>query len=177
MRVLRLTALALVAVAIGAAGCSRTVEGNGTLAADLGTATPTSSPSGGGTETPDPTPSETETTSETPSPTPSPTTNPITTKRRLLCVLERASITSINSNFNKAKNRDAQITVLNSGAGQITGHLARSGLAPSDRIYAFGKAVLSQLNNLIRLARAGQTPSTTPYNQATTNFQKACSSV
>jgi len=103
--------------------------------------------------------------------------DPVTARRRVLCVLERASITSINSQFNKAKTRDAQIRVLRSGSATITGQLQRSKLPSSDRIYAYGKAVLSQLNNLVRVAQAGGSPSTGPYNTATTNFQKACSSV
>jgi hypothetical protein len=173
MRVLRLTAIVVVAAAVGAgaAGCSQTIAGTGTLAEGASVGTP--SPSGSATS--EPTPSETASSSPTPAPTP--TTDPVTVKRRALCVLERAAITSINSNFNKAKTRDAQVTVLRRGSTTITGYLRRSGLPGTDRIYAFGKAVLSQLNNLVRIADAGGSPSTTPYNTATTNFQKACSSV
>jgi hypothetical protein len=176
MRVLRLPALLLVAVAVGAGavGCSQSIAGTGTVAAGVatGTATPSGSPSGDPTDDPSPTG-----TSDSPTPTPSPTVDPVTGRRRVLCVLERASITTVNSQFNKAKTRDAQIKVLQSGATQITGQLASSKLPSSDRIYAFGKAVLSQLNNLVRVARSGGSPSTTPYNTATTNFQKACSSL
>ncbi|HEX6755518.1 MAG TPA: hypothetical protein VF109_06185 [Mycobacteriales bacterium] len=177
MRVRRLTALVVVAAAVGAgaAGCTQTIAGTGTLAEGASVGTP--SPSGSVTS--EPTPSETATSSPTPTPTPAPTptTDPVTVKRRALCVLERAAITSINSNFNKAKTRDAQVTVLRRGSVTITGHLRKSGLPGTDRIYAFGKAVLAQLNNLVRIADAGGSPSTAPYNTATTNFQKACSSV
>lgn len=176
MRVLRLPVLLLVAVAVGAgaAGCSQAISGTGTIAAGVptGTATPSGSPTGEPTD--DPSPTET---SSSPTPAPTPTTDPVTARRRVLCVLERATITSVNSQFNKAKTRDAQISVLRSGSTQITGHLSRSKLPGSDRIYAFGKAVLSQLNNLVRIAQSGGSPSTAPYNTATTNFQKACSSV
>lgn len=175
MRVRRLTALVVAAVAVGAgaAGCTQTIAGTGTLAEGASVRSP--SPSGSGSATPDPTPSETGSSSPTPDPTP--TTDPVTVKRRALCVLERAAVTSINSNFNKAKTREAQVGVLRRGSTTITGHLRRSGLPGTDRIYAFGKAVLSQLNNLVRIADAGGSPSTAPYNTATTNFQKACSSV
>jgi hypothetical protein len=173
MRVLRLPALLLVAVAVGAGagvvGCSQKVAGTGTLA--VGMASDGRSPSGS-TDSPSPGPSGTE--SGSPTPTPSPTPDPVTARRRVLCVLERASITSVNSQFNKAKTRDAQISVLRKGSTTITGHLRGSKLPTSDRIYAYGKAVLSQLNNLIRVARVGGSPSTTPYNAATTNLQKAC---
>jgi hypothetical protein len=149
MRVLRLTAVVVVAVAVavGTVGCSQTIAGTGTLAEGATVATPTPT---GTTDSPDPTP--TDTGSSSPTPTPTPTTDPVTVRRRALCVLERAAITSINSNFNKAKTREAQIGVLRSGSTSITGHLARSRLAGTDRIYLFGKAVLSQLNNLVRVA-------------------------
>lgn len=174
MRVLRLPALLLVAVAVGAGvvGCSQTVAGTGTLAEEVATGSPGPA---GPTGSPSPGPSESE--SGTPTATPSATVDPVTVRRRALCVLERASITSINSQFNKVKTRDAQVAALRTGAITITGHLQRSRLPSSDRIYAFGKAVLSQLNNLVRIAQAGGSPSTAPYNTATTNFQKACSSV
>jgi hypothetical protein len=175
MRVLRLTAIVVAAAAVGAgaAGCTQTIAGTGTLAEGASLRTP--SPSGSATS--EPTPSETASSSPTPTPAPTPTTDPVTVKRRALCVLERAAITSINSNFNKAKTREAQVGVLRRGSTTITGYLRRSGLPGTDRIYAFGKAVLSQLNNLVRIADAGGSPSTAPYNTATTNFQKACSSV
>jgi hypothetical protein len=174
MRVLRLTALAVVAVAVGTGtlGCSRTVAGTGSLAEDATVVAPAPTPTTG---TAEPTPTDTATSSPTADPTP--TTDPVTVKRRALCVLERAAITSINSNFNKAKTRQAQIGVLRSGSTSITGYLTRSRLPGTDRIYLFGKAVLSQLNNLVRVANAGGSPSTAPYNTATTNFQKACASV
>jgi hypothetical protein len=98
-------------------------------------------------------------------------------RRRLLCVLERASITSINEQFNKSKNREVQVRVLRTGATTIGGHLRRSGLPADDRIRQPGQGVLDQLNKLVRAAGAGGSPSTTPYNQATQRFQQACNAL
>lgn len=170
MRLSRLPA-ALVAGALltGVVSCAATIDGTGTLAADAvtgsGTPTATASP------TADPT-----TASPTPAPT-TPTTNPVVTKQRLLCVLERASITTINSQFNKAKERDAQIRVLRSGATTIRGHLVRSGLPETDGVRRAGTGVLDQLKRLVTDATGGNSPSTQPYNVATQKFQTACNKV
>src|SRR5918993_2251541 len=172
MRVLRLAVLLLVAAAVGAGvvGCSRTVAGTGTLAEGVTTTSPSPSRSSSRSSSPSPTdspgPTPSPTGSSSPGSTPSTTADPVTVRRRTLCVLERASIASINSQFNEAKSRDAQISVLRTGSTTITGHLKRSGLPGSDRIYAYGKAVQSQLNNLVRIAQAGGSPSTAPYNTA-----------
>jgi len=159
-----LTAVAL----LGGTGCARTIEGTGSVAEGVLTVAPTE------TATPDPSGSSdpTETT-----PAPTPTTSPTLVRQRLLCVLERASITSINTEFNKSKQRDAQIRVLRTGATTISGHLRRSGLPAADRIRKPGQGVLDQLNKLVREASSGGTPSTTPYNQATQRFQQACSAL
>jgi hypothetical protein len=180
MRALRLTAIVAVAIAVGggAVACSRTVSGTGTLAADAPTTTagPTGSPTG----TADPSPTETSS-SPTPSPTASPTPVSVDEARKprrlKLCVLERGAITSTNSNFNKAKTRDGQISALRNGSRTITTSLRGSKLPTNDRVYVYGKAVLDYLNTLIRGADAGGAPSTAPYNQATTRFQKVCSQI
>jgi hypothetical protein len=167
MRVSALPVLLAVAL-LGGAGCATTIEGRGSVAEGVVTAAPT------GTATPDPSgsPEPSETT-----PAPTPTSDPMLVKQRLLCVLERASITSINSQFNKTKNRDVQLRVLRTGASTIGGHLRRSGLPAADKIRKPGQAVLDQLNKLVRDASSGGTPSTTPYNQATRRFQQACSAL
>lgn len=172
MRLSRLPA-ALVAGALltGIVSCATTIDGTGTLAADAatgaGTPTVTASP------TVDPT-----TASPTPAPTTAtPTTNPVVTKQRLLCVLERASITSINSQFNKAKERDAQIRVLRGGASTIRGHLVRSGLPEADGVRRAGTGVLDQLKRLVTDATGGNSPTTQPYNVATQKFQTVCNKV
>ncbi len=174
MRLSRLPAV-LVAGALlsGLVSCAATVEGTGTLASDVVvTGAPTASPGPSGSE-PAPT-----TASPTPAPTtPRPTTDPVVTKRRLLCVLERATIASINSQFNKSKNRDAQIRVLRSGATTIRGQIERSGLPATDGVRQTGQSVLNQLGKLVATANAGQTPSTRPYNVATQTFQKVCNTV
>ena len=175
MRVLRLPVL-VVAALLGAGlfGCSTTIEGTGTLAEGVITDRPT--PTETGSPTTD-SPSPTETSAPAPTPTPPPTTNPITLRRRVLCVVEQASIASINRRFNQAKTREAQVLVLRSGATSISAQLSRSGLPTADRIYLYGLAVLTELKLLIRAASGGANPSTNPYNVATKNFQKACSSV
>lgn len=165
--------LAAAALLTGAVGCAATIEGSGSAAAEVvalpsGSGTPDPSGTGDPTESSDPT----ETT-----PVPTPTTDPMLVRQRLLCVLERASITSINSQFNKTKKRDAQIRVLRTGATTINGHISRSGLPTSDKIRKPGQAVLDRLNKLVRDAGSGGSPSTTPYNQATKVFQQACSAL
>lgn len=164
MRVSALPVL-LAAALLAGAGCATVVEGSGSIAEGVVTGAPTPS------SEPDPTGSSdpTETT-----PAPTPTTDPTAVRQRLLCVLERASITSINSQFNKSKNRDVQIRVLRTGATTIGGHLSRSGLPADDRIRKPGQGVLDQLNKLVRDASKGGTPSTAPYNTATQRFQQAC---
>lgn len=173
MRLSRLPA-ALVAGALltGIVSCAATVEGTGTLAADVATGAPSGSGTPGA-----PTP---EPTAATPTPEPttaSPTADPVQVKRRLLCVLERAAIASVNSQFNKQKNRDAQIRVLKTGATTIRGHIRRSGLPATDRIRRSGQSVLNQLDRLVAEASVGRSPSTTPYNKATQTFQTNCNSV
>jgi hypothetical protein len=160
---MRVSALAvlLTAVALGGVGCATTIEGSGSVAEEVVTVAPT------GTATPDPSGSSepTETT---------PTTDPTLVRERLLCVLERASITSINSQFNKTKKRDVQLRVLRTGVATISGHLRRSGLPADDKIRKPGQGVLDQLTMLVRDASRGGSPSPTPYNQATQRFQVAC---
>ena len=163
-RAVLLTAVAL----LGGVGCATTIEGRGTVAEGVVTVAPT------GTATPDPTgsadPSET-------TPAATPTSDATLVRQRLLCVLERASITSINTQFNKTKSRDVQIRVLRTGATTISGHLRRSGLPAGDKIRKPGQGVLDQLNKLVKDATSGGTPSPTPYNQATQRFQVACSAL
>jgi hypothetical protein len=158
----------LAAVLLAGAGCATTVEGNGSVAEGVVTRAPTSSSEPDPTDSPDPT-------GTTPAPTP--TTDPTVVRQRLLCVLERASITNINSQFNKSKVRDVQLRVLRTGATTIGGQLSRSGLPASDKIRKPGQDVLDQLNRLVRDASRGGTPSTTPYNTATRRFQQVCGSL
>ena len=164
---MRVSALAvlLTAVALGGVGCATTIEGSGSVAEEVVTVGPT------GTATPDPSGSS-EPTETTPAATP--TTDPTLVRERLLCVLERASITSINSQFNKTKKRDVQLRVLRTGVATISGHLRRSGLPAGDKIRKPGQGVLDQLTMLVRDASRGGSPSPTPYNQATQRFQVAC---
>jgi hypothetical protein len=168
MRASRLAGLVVVAIAVGGGvtACSQAVEGTGTLASDV---TATSGPTPTGTSEPSPTE-----TSDSPTPTPSPTTDVKKVRRLALCVAERAAITTTNASFNKAKNRDGQISALRKGASSILGSLRRSKLPTGDGVYRSGKAVLDQLNVLVRSADAGNSPSTAPYNKATTAFTKVC---
>ena len=174
---MRVSALAvpLTAVALlGGAGCATTIEGRGSVAEGVVTVAPT------GTATPDPSGSQDPSGSPDPSettPAPTPTADPNLVRQRLLCVLERASITSINTQFNKTKSRDVQIRVLRTGATTISGHLRRSGLPAGDKIRKPGQGVLDQLNKLVRDAGSGGAPSPAPYNQATQRFQVACSAL
>ena len=165
MRVSPLPVL-LAAAALLAIGCATTVEGNGSLAEGVVTAPPTA------TGAAEPTGSAAPTT-----PVPTPTTDQVLVRQRLLCVLERASITNINNQFNKSKDRDVQLRVLRTGATTIGGHLKRSGLPAGDKIRRPGQGVLDQLNKLVRDASGGGSPSTEPYNQATQRFQRACSAL
>ncbi len=181
MRLSRLPALLAAAALLGGGvACAATIEGTGAPAAGVATAGPTltGAPTGMPTATvPTATgPSETSV-SPTPTPAPIPTTDPVMVKRRLLCVLERASIASINNQFNRTKDRAVQIRVLRTGATTIKGHLSRSGLPGNDRVRKPGQNVLDQLNRLVTDASGGGTPSTAPYNAATQGFQRACNAL
>ena len=177
-----LPAPALVAMAIlvggGAVACAATVEGNGSIAAGVVTSSPTPSPSdtGPSSDSPSPTDSATPTESSS-SPTPSPSTNPVVVRQRVLCVLEQASIASINNQFNKTKDRAAQVRILGTGVTTIKGHLSRSGLPAGDRIRKSGQAVASQLDAFYKGATGGGSPSTARYNKASKDFQTACTTI
>lgn len=174
MRLSRLPAVLVAGVLIsGVVACSTTIDGSGTLAADAPTGTPAA------TSMPDPTADPTSSApAATPEPTtPAPTTNPLVVKRKLLCVLERGAIASVNSQFNKQKDRDAQIRILRTGVTTIKGHISRSGLPAGDGIRRAGQSVLDQLQRLVTAASGGASPSTAPYNKATQGFQKACNAV
>lgn len=175
---------ALVAAAIlvggGAVACAATVEGNGSIAADVVTSSPTpsSSDTGPSGDSPSPTDSATPTPTESSStPTPSPSTNPVTVRQRVLCVLEQASIASINNQFNKTKDRAAQVRILGTGVTTINGHLSRSGLPGGDRIRVSGQAVASQLDAFYKGASTGGSPSPSGYNKASTAFQRVCRTI
>jgi hypothetical protein len=177
MRLTRLPAV-LVAAALlaGIASCATAIEGSGSLASDVVTGGPTPTATSGD-PTEDPTPDPT-TDSPTPEPTvPTPTANPVATRERALCVLERAAISTINAQFNKSKERDAQIQILRTGATTIRGQISRSGLPGADGIRRSGQGVLDQLNRLATDASGGNSPSTNAYNLATQRFQKACNSI
>jgi hypothetical protein len=175
MRLSRLPAV-LVAAALltGMVSCAATVEGTGTVAADVVTRGSTA-PAPAGTPTAGAPPTSAD---PTPMPTPAqPSTDPVVVKRRLLCVLERAAIANVNSQFNKQKDRGAQIRVLRQGATTIRGHIRRSGLPTTDGIRQRGQRVLDQLDRLVAEANKGRSPSTQPYNRATQTFQNGCNSV
>lgn len=177
MRLSRLPAVLVAAVlTAGVASCAATVDGTGSIASDVvtGGPTPTGAPSGGSD---DPTASPT---SDTPTPDPttaSPTADPVKTRELALCVLERAAIASINSQFNASKNRSGQVRILKSGVTTIKGHISRSSLPAGDSIRRSGQGVLDQLSKLADAAGGGSSPSTTPYNTATRSFQTACNSI
>jgi hypothetical protein len=173
MRLTRLPAALVTALLLaGAASCATTVEGSGTPAADLVTSGPL--PSGG---TDDPTGSPDPGDSSPPTPTASPTVNSVQVRQRALCVLERATIAGTNTRFNDSKQRSQQIQILKQGAATIAGQLSRSGLPGDDAVLRAGKAVQTQLAALYTAANGGKTPSTKPYNDATSKFQKACNSI
>ena len=171
MRLSRLPAvLAAAALIAGTAACATTIEGTGTLAADVPTGSPTAPAD---SSAPVPT-----TSAPTPDPTTaSPTADPVVVKQRLLCVLERSAIASVNSRFNKSKDRATQLSILRSGASTIKGHLTRSGLPSADRVRRSGQGVLDQLTRLVSAATSGASPTTKPYNTATESFQKVCNAV
>jgi hypothetical protein len=166
MRVTRLVTLTAVATIVGSGilGCSVTVAGRGTLAAGAPTPSLTDANS-----TPAP-PTE----SPTPTPTPSPTQDPVKTREQVTCVLIQAAVKSTNDRFNAAKTRDAQITILRSGVTTVDGALKRSRLRGNNNIYILGATVLQELKKLVNSAVRGGSPSTTPYNAATTKFRTAC---
>jgi hypothetical protein len=177
MRLTRLPAVLVAAVLMaGIASCASAIEGSGTIASDVVTGGPTPTATSD-----DPTGSPTaDPTSESPTPDPttaSPTPNPVRTRELALCVLERAAIANINSQFNAAKDRDGQIRVLRNGATTVRGHLSRSRLPATDGIRRTGQGVLDQLNRLAADASGGGSPSTNAYNVATQKFQKACNSI
>jgi hypothetical protein len=171
MRLTRLQAALVAAVLLaGIASCATTVEGSGTIAADVVTngPAPSGDPSSSAAPTADP---------ATASPTANPTANPVRTRERALCVVERAAIAGVNTSFNGAKQRTKQIQILKQGAATIGGQLSRSGLPGDDTILRSGKAVQTQLAKLYTAANAGQTPSTNGYNAATRSFQTACNGI
>jgi hypothetical protein len=171
MRLSRPPAVLVAAVLLaGVASCATTVDGTGTIASDVvtGGPTPTAGDPSGSTASESPTPDPTSA---------SPTADPVKTREMALCVLERAAIASINSQFNASKNRAGQIKILKSGVTTIKGHITRSSLPGTDPIRRSGQGVLDQLNKLATAASGGNSPSTTPYNAATQKFQKACNSI
>ncbi|HEY6744105.1 MAG TPA: hypothetical protein VI357_00160 [Mycobacteriales bacterium] len=178
MRLSRLPAVLVAAVLMaGIASCATTVDGSGTIASDV-VVTGGPAPSG----TPDD-PSESPSgsaASDSPAADPtsaSPTPNAVRTRELTLCVLERAAIASINSQFNASKTRSGQIKILKSGVTTVKGHITRSALPASDPIRSAGQGVLDQLSKIATAAAGGGSPSTTPYNAATERFQKACNSI
>jgi hypothetical protein len=174
VRMSRLPAGLVAAVLMaGIASCSTTVAGSGTIASDVVTGGPTVTPGD---------PSGSATTDPSGSPTPDPTTasptpDPVKTRELALCVLERAAIANVNTRFNASKDRSGQIKILRDGTTTVRGHLSRSGLPTTDSIRRSGQAVLDQLSRLATAAAAGSSPSTSPYNKATQQFQKACNSI
>jgi hypothetical protein len=174
MRLTRLPAALVSALLLaGTVSCATTVEGSGTIAPDVITGGPTpggSDGSGGSGDT-----GGSDNPASTPSPSPS--VNAVQTRERALCVLERAAITTINTSFNKSKQRGQQIQILKQGAATIDAQLSRSGLPAGDAILAAGTAVQTQLAKLYAAASAGKSPSTKPYNDATAKFQQACNSI
>lgn len=172
------TALVAAAVLVGggAVGCTTAIEGNGSIAAEVITSLPSPSDTGssGAPSSDSPSPSES---SSSPTPSPTPSTDPVSVRRRVLCVLEQASIASINTQFNKTKDRNAQIRILGQGVTTINGHLSRSGLPGSDRIRVSGQAVATQLTSFYKSASAGGNPSPSGYNTASEAFQKACTTI
>lgn len=178
MRLSRLPAVLVATVLMaGIASCASTIEGSGTIAAGVVTGSPTSTATSDDNPSTSPTP---DPTSDSPTPDPTtaaPTANPVRTRELALCVLERASIATINSQFNASKDRSGQVKILKSGVTTIKGHLSRSALPGTDGIRRAGQSVLDQLSKLATAASAGGSPSTAPYNAATGQFQKACNGI
>ena len=182
MRLTRLPAALVSAMLLaGAVSCATTIHGSGTIASDVITGGPTPGGSGdpgtGAGSSPSASSSPDPGGSDDPAPTPSPTVNAVQIRERALCVLERAAITTINTSFNQSKQRSQQIQILKQGAATIDGQLSRSGLPAGDAIHRAGTAVQTELAKLYAGARAGRSPSTKPYNQATAKFQQACNSI
>jgi hypothetical protein len=184
MRLTRLPAALVAAVLLaGIASCASTISGSGTIAADVVTNGPmptggsgdSSGSDAGGSNPGSGEPGDTGTPTDDPAPTP--TVDPIRVRERALCLLERAAIASINTSFNKAKQRSQQVQILKQGAATLAGQLSRSGLPSGDAIQRAGNSVQIQLAKLYAAANAGQTPSTSPYNLATQSFQRACNSI
>lgn len=183
MRLTRLPAALVSATLLaGAVSCATTIQGSGAIAPDVITDAPTpdgsgdpgsagTSPSPGAGSSPD------TGGSNDPAPTASPTVNAVQIRERALCVLERAAITTINTSFNRSRERSQQIQILKQGAATIDGQLSRSGLPAGDPIRRAGTAVQTQLAKLYAGARSGESPSTKPYNEATAKFQQACNSI
>jgi hypothetical protein len=183
MRLSRLPAVLVATVLMaGIASCATAIEGSGTIAAGVVTGGPTPTATSDDDD-PSTSPSASPTaepTSDSPTPDPTtadPTANPVRTRELALCVLERASIASINSQFNASKDRSGQVKILKSGVATIKGHIGRSSLPAGDGIRRTGQAVLDQLGRLATAAGAGGSPSTAPYNAATSQFQKACNGI
>jgi hypothetical protein len=169
MRLTRLPAALVTALLLaGAASCATAVHGSGRI--DPAVVTNGPAPSGGSGD-----PSGSAAPSD--DPTASPTVNNVQVRQRALCVLERASIATINTKFNGSKQRSQQIQVLKQGAATIGSQLSRSGLPRNDPILRAGKGVQTQLSALVTAAGGGKTPSTKPYNDATSTFQHACNSI
>jgi hypothetical protein len=172
MRPSRLPAVLVAAIlTAGIASCATTVQGSGTIAPDVvtGGATPSATSDDPGTS-----PSTDPSTDPTSA---SPTPDPVKTRELALCVLERAAIANINSQFNASKNRTGQIKILKSGVTTVKGHISRSSLPATDPIRRAGQGVLDQLSRLATAASGGSSPSTTPYNTATQKFQQACNGI
>jgi hypothetical protein len=172
MRVIRPISFAVLAgaLALGGVACSKTVSGHASAAPDLnvtGLPTPTDSPTASPSTTED---------SPTPDP-PSPTVDPIKTKEQVTCVLIQATVKSTNDKFNAAKTRETQIGILTAGRNNVLSGLGKSGLPHNDRIYVAGAGIYNELRRLVSSAKAGSSPSTTPYNNATTKFRTACLSL
>lgn len=171
MRVIRLLSFAVVAgvLGLGSAACVSTVAGTATAAPDLQTGGPTGTgaPTGSATPTGDPTPTD----------PPTPTVDPVKTREQVTCVLIQATVKSTNDKFNAAKTRETQISILSGGRNNVLSGLGKSGLPHNDRIYVAGAAIYNELRRLVANARAGSSPSTTPYNNATNKFRTACLSL
>lgn len=185
MRLTRLPAALVSATLLaGAVSCATTIQGSGAIAPDVITGAPTPDGSGDPGSAPGTSPSpgagsspDAGGGSDDPAPTASPTVNAVQIRERALCVLERAAITTVNTSFNRSKERSQQIQILKQGAATIDGQLSRSGLPAGDAILRAGTAVQTQLAKLYAGARSGGSPSTKPYNEATAKFQQACNSI
>jgi hypothetical protein len=161
MRVLGLLALAAVTFAccLGAAACTTSVSGHGSLAEGVPTSVPSSTP------LPSPTPDTA---------TASPTEDPVRVREQMTCVLVQAAVKGTNDRFNAAKSRAEQISILQSGAVSVDRALRRSQLRGNDGIYQAGGRILVELRRLITAANRGGSPSTEPYNKATAAFRTRC---